>query len=283
MFEYLLSVLGKTTKIVLPYLEVLFFIILFIIISRIALTYIRRALISKAKNKKQISDIKIFSRIINITLFIIILVVAFFAYIKSFSGLGMFVGLLTAALGFALQKPITGIAAWIMVVVKRPFHIGDRIKIGEFKGDVYDFTLTHVYLDETGGLAETEQHSGRHIMIPNYKLFENEIINYTLINDKVLGELEVMITFESNLKKAIKMTEDIMDKFTKKYADEIKKKNRVRISFKENGVHMRGLFYAPVSEINQVKNDILIDIYSTISKEKDINFAYPRTKLMLDK
>lgn len=280
MFEYLISVLAKTQDVIFPYLEVLFFIILFLVVSRITLVYIRRKLIKKAKNKRQVSDIKIFTRIINVGIFIFIAAVAFFAYIKSISGLGIFVGLITAALGFALQKPITGLAAWIMVVVKRPFHIGDRVKIGDAKGEIYDITLTHVYIDEIGGLVDTEQHSGRHIMIPNYKLFEQDLINYTLINDKIIGEVEVMITFESNLKKAIKLTEKILNKFSKEYADEIKKNNRVRISFKENGVQVRGLFYAPVSKINEVKNDISIDLYHEISKEKDIDFAYPRTMML---
>ncbi|HVY01725.1 MAG TPA: mechanosensitive ion channel family protein [Candidatus Nanoarchaeia archaeon] len=280
MFEYLASVLDKTQEVIFPYLEVLFFIILFLVVSRITLVFIRRKLIKKAKNKRQVSDIKIFTRIINVCIFIVVAAIAFFAYIKSISGLGIFVGLITAALGFALQKPITGLAAWIMVVVKRPFHIGDRVKIGDAKGEIYDITLTHVYIDETGGLIDTEQHSGRHIMIPNYKLFEQDIINYTLINDKIIGEVEVMITFESNLKKALNLTEKILNKFSKEYADEIKKNCRVRISFKENGVQIRGLFYAPVAKINEIKNDISIELYHAISKEKDIDFAYPRTMML---
>lgn len=282
MFESLFETLGKTYTVIVPYLEVLLFIIIFLVISKTIMVYVRRHLIKRAKTKKQISDIKIFTRIVNITVFITIIVIAFFAYVKSFASLGIFVGLITAALGFALQKPITGIAAWIMVVIKRPFHIGDRVMIGGVKGEVYDFTLTHVYIDETGGLVDTEQHSGRHVMIPNYKLFDNDIINYTLINDKIIGEVDVLITYESNLNKAMKMIEEIVNKHTKHYAEEIKRNNRVRIAFKENGVQMRALFYAPVSSINQMKNELLVEIHSLISKEKDIEFAYPRTRLMLD-
>ncbi len=38
-----------------------------------------------------------------------------------------------------------------MVIIKRPFEIGDRIIIGDVRGDVIDLTLTHIYISEIGG------------------------------------------------------------------------------------------------------------------------------------
>jgi small-conductance mechanosensitive channel len=266
-----------------PYAELLIIIILFLVISRFILIYVRRKLIKGAKTKKQISDIKIFSRIFNIIAFFIIVFVVFFSYIKSWSGLGIFAGLITAGLGFALQRPITGLAAWIMVVVKRPFVIGDRIMIGTTKGEVYDITLSHVYINETGGAIETEEFSGKNILIPNYKLFENDIINYTLMHDNVLGELNVLVTYEGDLEKAIKIIEDVAIKHTKKYNDEVKGKVKIRTSFKDSGINIRALFYSPIQAINGIKTEMTREIYKRISKEKNIDFAYPHTEVILRK
>jgi len=48
-------------------------------------------------------------------------------FVGDASSIALKAGLLTAALGWTLQRPITGTAAWIMVVVARLFTIGDRI------------------------------------------------------------------------------------------------------------------------------------------------------------
>jgi small-conductance mechanosensitive channel len=268
---------------IVPYLEFLAIIIIFAVISKISVSSLRKRLIKTAKNKKQISDIKIFSRIVNSTLFCIVLIVAFLSSIGSWSGLGIFAGLLTAGLGFALQKPITGIAAWIMMVVKRPFVVGDRIKIGDIKGEVYDITLAHVYIDETGGMAETEDHSGRNVMVPNYKFFETDIINYTLTHDLIIGEISLLVSFDSDVDKLKKIIQKILDSKVKTYSDQIKKEMSIRSSFKDNGIVIRSLFYSPVHKMHDIKSDITLDIFNKIKKEKNINFAAPDGRGILRK
>jgi len=281
MLEQTTAQITTALDALMPYLEFLIIAIIFIVLSRLILIRIRRKLIKNAKSKRQISDIKIFSRIFNMIVLIIVIFVAFFSYIGSWSGLGIFAGLLTAGLGFALQKPITGIAAWFMVIVKRPFYIGDRIKIGDTKGDVYDITLSHVYIDETGGIADSEDYSGRNVMIPNYKLFEMDIINYTLLHEMVLGEINLLVHFRSNLDKIIKIAQNAADKYAKEYADQIKKNNKVRISFKDNGMNVKVLFYSPITKISGVKSEISKEIYHSIKKQKDIDFTTIEAKEIL--
>jgi len=241
---------------------------------------IKRQMLRKSKSKKQISNIKIFTKILNVTFIIVILFFAFFSYLGSWTGLGIFAGLLTAALGFALQRPITGIAAWIMVVVKRPFSIGDRIIIGNVKGDVYDITLSHVYLDEAGGLVDTEEHSGRTIMVPNYLLFEQNIINYTLMDDYVLGEVLADITYESNLDRAIKIAYDSALKFVKDFSKETHKEPKVRVKMNASSITLKVRFFAPVKNMSEIKSEIIREILNRIKKEKDVEIAYPHTEVV---
>ncbi len=73
-----------------------------------------------------------------------------------------------------------------MVVTKRPFDIGDRIIIGDIKGDIVDINLSHIRMLEVGGLTEDEEVSARIVMVPNWMLFEKNIIDYTLDNDYVI-------------------------------------------------------------------------------------------------
>ena len=255
-------------------------VFLMIFIINFTVGIIKKHMLKKAKTKKQISNIKILTRIFSIILIIIVCFIAFFSYLGSWTGLGIFAGLLSAALGFALQRPITGIAAWIMVVIKRPFNVGDRIIIGNVKGDVYDVSLSHVYLDEIGGLVDTEAHSGRTIMVPNYLLFEQNIINYNLMDDNVLGEVLVDITYESNLDKAIKIAHDSALKFVEDSSRGTSKEPKVRVEMNASSITLKVRFFAPIKKLLETKSNITREIFNKIRKEKDVEIAYPHTEIV---
>src|ERR1043165_7490921 len=45
-------------------------------------------------------------------------------------------GLISLILGFALQTPISSFIAWLYIIFRSPYRVGDRIQIDTFKGDV---------------------------------------------------------------------------------------------------------------------------------------------------
>ena len=59
--------------------------------------------------------------------------------------------LISLILGFALQTPITSFIGWIYIMVRAPYRVGDRIKIGEASGDVIDVSYFDTMLWEFGG------------------------------------------------------------------------------------------------------------------------------------
>lgn len=261
----------------------IFLVIIVLILFNLILSFVKRSLLRKAKTKGQISNIKVFTRILYVILVVLVVVVAFFSYIGSWTGLGVFAGLFTAVLGFALQKPITGVAAWIMVVLKRPFRVGDRIIIGDVKGEVYDITLTHIYIDEIGGSIDSDQLSGRNVMVPNHLIFENNIINYTLTHDYVLGEVAVGIAYESNLDKAMKIVREAADKFVKEYSKTVNREISVRIKMEASSINVQVRFFAPVKIMQEVSSNITKEIYDRIKKESDVDIAYPHTEIIFKK
>lgn len=112
--------------------------------------------------------------------------------------LGLTAGFFGMMLGWSLQQPVTGIAAWLMIVLKKPFRVGDRVIIAGITGDVTGISLTHVILNQVGGSIGGEEKSGRGILIPNAILFQHVIINYTLEQDYMLDEVLVRLTFNSD-------------------------------------------------------------------------------------
>jgi len=67
-----------------------------ILFFEILIKKLKVTLLKKARNKKQISNIKFLTRVSSILFLILVFFVLFFAYFKSWTGVGIFVGLITA-------------------------------------------------------------------------------------------------------------------------------------------------------------------------------------------
>ena len=264
----------------LPLLRTIVSVIVAFIIFSFLINLIKRKLLKKVRSKKQISNIEIFSKILKYMLVFFLIFFAFSSYSGSWAGLGISAGLLSAALGWALQRPITGIAAWIMVITKRPFEIGDRILIGDTKGDVVDITLTHVHLSEIGGTIASEETSGRTILIPNSILFEQKIINYTLQNEFILDEVITLITYESDLEKA----KEICLKAALQFLDDELKNQKelpfVRVFQQDSGIHVKVRYKVETSKRIEILSKIHNEIISQIARSDDVNIAYPHMHIV---
>jgi len=262
-----------------PILIFVFALIVYIAVRE----FTKRRLYAKARTKKLRHNITIFSNLLTYTFFIIGIMMVIFSYTGNIFSIGLTAGLLTAALGWALQRPITGIAGWIMVVVAKPFGIGDRIVVGGVKGDVSNITLTHIYLKEFGGTIGGEETSGRIVMVPNSVLFEKDLINYTFQDDYILDEVSVAVTYESNIEKA----KEICVKAAKKVTDQVKDsiygrypKPYLRLNFQPSGIDVRIRYYAPADKRLEYNSKLTEEIFKGICADKSVEIAYPHTEVI---
>jgi small-conductance mechanosensitive channel len=115
------------------------------------------------------------------------------------AALGAFSGL---NLGWSLQAPVSGMAAWVMISLKRPLRVGDRVQLPSLGlvGDVVDLNPMHTVLNQVGGAVGSEEAVGRPILIPNAMLFSNVVINYTARQDAafILDEVVVRVTYDTD-------------------------------------------------------------------------------------
>ena len=263
-------------------MKIIIIVILFLLVTHFVLKMLKKKLMSKARTKRQRSHIQISIKFLKYLIYFFILLFATISYLGSLKSLGVTVGILTAALGFALQRPITGVAAWLMVITKRPFEIGDRIVIGKIKGDVVDITITHIYLEEVGVFGEEEK-SGRTVLIPNSKLFEEDIINYSAKDDFILGEVITSITYESNIDRAVKVIVDSAQKHLLKSIIASSKEPYIRMRFKDSSVDVIVRFMVTYQDLQEIKTNITKEIHKRIQKEKNVEIAYPHTEVIFRK
>lgn len=110
-------------------------------------------------------------------------------------------GLISLILGFALQTPITSFIGWIYILVRAPYRVGDRIKIGDATGDVIDVSYLDTTLWEFGGqYLSTDHPSGRVIKFPNSTVLDSPIYNYSWpLFPYIWNEISFQIAYESDL------------------------------------------------------------------------------------
>ena len=133
-------------------------------------------------------------------------------WIPGMQTLATFFGLLSAGLAIALKDPVSDLAAWAFIVWARPFEVGDRIQIGGHAGDVIDLRLLQFTLNEIGNWVDADQSTGRIIHIPNGRVFTEPLANYDKGFKYIWNEVPVLITFESDWKKAKEILGRIADK-----------------------------------------------------------------------
>ena len=116
--------------------------------------------------------------------------------------LATFLGLVGAGLAIALKDPVSNLAGWAFIMWRRPFEVGDRVQVGPHAGDVIDLGLFQFTLNEIGVWVDADQSSGRIIHIPNGQVFTEPIANYDKGFKYIWNEVPVLVTFESDWRKA---------------------------------------------------------------------------------
>ena len=215
--------------------------------------------------------------------FVWIVIIVIFGVISlsgSIQALGISAGFLGMVVGWSLQAPVTGVAAWLMLILKRPFRIGQRVIIAGIKGDVEDITLTHVILNQVGGTVAGEERSGRGILIPNAILFSQTITNYTFDVEYILSEVPVRITFQSDWDEAERILVDAAKQVTADTIEITGEEPFIRAELFDAGVLMRLRYRTTPEDYAENVSDIVKIIHRAFGENNKVEFCYPHSEVL---
>lgn len=220
-------------------------------------------------------------------------------WFEGVGSLATFLGLLSAGIAIALRGPVTDMAGWVFLIWRQPFKVGDRIQVGENKGDVIDIRFFKFTLLEIGNWVHADQSTGRVIHIPNHYVFNESIANYTSDFDFIWNEIEVVFTFESDWKKARKILEKICEDHLKDYVEDAEQ--QVRRATKSYLIRYKNLTPIVYTEVVDIGIKLTIrhlsnprkrrginqmmweDILDAVAKEDDLDFAYNTIRIYQNK
>lgn len=212
-------------------------------------------------------------------------------WFQGIQSVATFLGLLSAGLAIALKDLIADIAGWVFIIWRRPFDVGDRIQIGNNSGDVIDIRVFQFTLLEIGNWVDADQSTGRMIQVPNVLVFTAPLANYSKGFEYIWNEIPVLVTFESNWKKAKGILLDIANKqlehIDQAVERQIKEASRrfmifysvltptVYTSVKDSGVMLTIRYLCEVRRRRGTAQSIWENILEEFAKCDDIDFAYP--------
>jgi len=121
-------------------------------------------------------------------------------FVNWYAALAAF-GIGSIIVGLAVQAPMKSFIAWIYILVRQPYRVGDRIQIGDATGDVIDVGYLDTTLWEFGGKYISGDHpSGRLIKFPNEKVLDEIVYNYSWpLFPYIWNEIKFYVAFNADL------------------------------------------------------------------------------------
>jgi small-conductance mechanosensitive channel len=130
-------------------------------------------------------------------------------WVEGIQSLSTMVGLASAGIAIAMHDTIANIAGWLFIISLKPFRVGDRIQIAETSGDVIDIGFFQFSMVEIRNWVDADQSTGRIVHVPNSKVLREPLANYVIGFEYIWHEVPVLITFESDWKRAKQILEQI--------------------------------------------------------------------------
>lgn len=122
-------------------------------------------------------------------------------------------GLFSAGLAFALQKVVTALAGYFLLLRGKTFTVGDRIVMGGVRGNVIALGFFQTTILEMGQppsvqsadpamWVKSRQFTGRIVTVSNSQIFDEPVFNYTRDFPFLWEELSVPIAYRDDRNKA---------------------------------------------------------------------------------
>lgn len=200
-------------------------------------------------------------------------------------------GLVTAGLAFALQRVVTALAGYLVILRGNTFNVGDRIVMGGVRGDVIALGFLQTTIMEMGQpppvqnadpamWVRSRQYTGRIVTVSNAKVFDEPVFNYTREFPYIWEEMVVPVSYRDDraaveqilLDAAARHTvqiaelgEQVLVELERRYV--MKRSNmspRVYMRMTDNWVEMAVRFIAEDHGVRDLKDAMTRDILNSM-------------------
>ncbi len=189
-----------------------------------------------------------------------VLIVAFITVLAQFgvqtASLLAVLGAAGLAIGLALQGTLSNVAAGVMMLILRPFNVGDYIEAGNIKGTVNNL-----------GLFTTELNTPDNVYIqaPNKAIWDSEVYNYSRNTHRRM-DIVCGVGYGEDINKAFKTFEKVVENDKRLIRTEGKQPIVMVNSLGDSSVNISARIWCKTSEYWQVKWDLTKAVKEALDK-----------------
>lgn len=271
--EKIHATLASWTEILLPYITNALTAVMLLIAGFYISGIVSRLIKTRLKKIDTVDRtiIPILSQLAHyiIIIFTIILVLAEFG-VQTTSIIAV-LGAAGLAIGLALQGTLQNVAAGIMLLILRPFQIGDFIEASGNAGTVDRIGLFMTYIHTSQGIF---------IAMPNSKIWADTIINYTKGNERRL-DLTIGISYDDDIDKAIDVINSVI-KEEDRILETPSKPTVFVYDLGDSSVNLQIRAWIGTSNFWNTRFDLTRAVKYALDKE-GISIPYPHMQVIMEK
>ncbi len=140
------------------------------------------------------------SRLVYVTILVLAIVTMLARFGVETASFVVVLGAVSSAIGFALQGSLANFAAGLLILVLRPFKIGDFISAAGVMGTVQDIQLFSKILSTPDNVQ---------VLVPNSRIYGDIITNFS-VKDTRRMDLPVGISYEASIQRAMEVLQDVV-------------------------------------------------------------------------
>ena len=243
--------------------SVILAIVVFLIGKKLIKTFIKA--IDKAFEKKDVEKgvATFLLSVIKFTAYLFLIVIILGLFGITTASISATVAALGVTAGFSLQGTLSNFAGGVLILITRPFKVGDYIRESTYgrEGTVKRISIVYTYLTTV---------EGHLVIVPNGALAATSVINYTNINKRMVNEI-IGVDYSSDIKKV----KEVLYKLVESAPDRIESEpmNVFVAEYADSTINMGFRYWVPQEKYWTSKWDTLEKI-KEVFDENGISIAF---------
>jgi small-conductance mechanosensitive channel len=212
------------------------------------------------------------SKVVKITLFTVVFLVALNSVGIDFTALAVFSGAVGVGVGFGLQKVVGNFVSGIILLLDKSIKPGDVIQVGTVYGWITDLR---------GRYVSVVTRDGKEYLIPNEDLITQQVINWSYTNRRIRLKVPVGISYGSDPRKAMDLAVEAANEPERVLKDPGPVCRLMGFGDSSVDLELRFWIEDPQNGTANVRSNILLGIWDRF-QEHGIEIPFPQQDVHLD-
>jgi small-conductance mechanosensitive channel len=246
----------------------------FLLLGYLLISWTIRLIVMRMRSKNVAPDVvHLVRRILFILAFLALFITTLDLINVPITAFAFLSGAVAIGFGFGAQNIINNfISGWILMW-ERPIRIGDFLEVDGVKGNVEAINTRSTRIRRTDGV---------HMMIPNSKLLENTVVNWTLMDNRSRTTVNVGVAYGS----PCRLVASLIEQAVSEQDDVLKEPAPVVIfdDFGDNALMFVVYFWMNASvegHLRMIRSNIRFRIEELFA-QNDICIAFPQRDIHID-